>query len=904
MRTRFLPLLLSFLLIPGLAAAGVWPDLSSPSVEQGGGGNDTAVVVGIERYPFVAPVPGAAQNADDWHLYLTKTRGIPASQVKLLRDSEATLEDIREAASWAASAVKPGGTLWFVFIGHGAPHKDGKEGVLIGVDAQQRAESLYNRSLRQSELKEILAKGPQAQSVVVLDACFSGRTAEGKELIKGLQPLIVVASPLQAWDRAAVFTAGKSDQFAGPLPGAQKPAFSYLLLGALRGWADSDKDGSVTAPEALAFTQDTLQALLKDRRQTPELFGSLASPLARPVHEQGPDMGAIARSVRPKDASELSFGEVAAVTLPTLKVAEIQGGFKEADINVERMLETAMLTQKDPEALPLEKMQYWCGLWGTPEGNPYRDQAAASCKEWRAFTDKYQEAELNLVDDYANLGKYLSLKLKTQEQKAAALNAFLTAYAALKDHAAFQEAAKARDLLASAGAASLPPMDDRGPLPRLKGQELPPELLEQAFSPCSGTWCNYQEECKAGKSSGCESYAQYGVGYTDDRSTRKTAFYMLACLYGSASSCGNLLGFNASTIAGTKSMGVAMSVWTHACFLLMNHNACNSLGEFYGQAKGLSSSDLSAVSGQAVLASEAACLRGIAESCLKAGNTYRNKSSRTFQELKRAKLLFAKGCRQNHGDSCGALASLKSELPNFEAELAKKIEVEKKLAQQKAELASQQAARKSVEEACEGSEPCRKKKASCARKAKDCVDYGLCFESGSCGTPKNPVLALELYDKACDAKSDAGCYKLSYCHRYGRGTVEDQPKANIFRDLACEFGSAEACNDIGSDTSYGGNGEPQNTARSLNMRKKACDMGKADSCDSAAGWIASGIGTPADKDEAITWARKGCKLEAAYQTCSRGMELGDSWSRKQVAKICDKDPAIAQRWTKECQAAR
>jgi hypothetical protein len=44
----------------------------------------------------------------------------------------------------AAAAVEPGGTLWFVFIGHGAPVKiaDGNEGVLIGADTQQDADSL------------------------------------------------------------------------------------------------------------------------------------------------------------------------------------------------------------------------------------------------------------------------------------------------------------------------------------------------------------------------------------------------------------------------------------------------------------------------------------------------------------------------------------------------------------------------------------------------------------------------------------------------------------------------------------------------------------------------------------------------------------------------------------------
>ncbi|MBI5211052.1 MAG: caspase family protein [Elusimicrobia bacterium] len=902
--------LAALLLVPGLAAAGVWPDLSTPAPDQGGGEPDAAVVVGIEKYPFVAPVPGAAQNADDWHLYLTKTRKIPAGRVKLLRDSEATLEDMRDAASWAASTVKPGGTLWFVFIGHGAPHRDGKEGVLIGVDAQQRAESLYNRSLRQSELQDLLSKGQQAQAVVVLDACFSGRTSEGKELIKGLQPLLVAAQP--SWGRAAVFTAGRSDQFAGPLPGAQRPAFSYLLLGALRGWADSDKDGSVTAPEALAFTQDALQTLLKDRRQTPELFGGLAAPLARPAHEPGPDLGAIARSVRPKDASELSFGEIAVVTLPSLKFAEIQGGFKEADINVERMLEAAMLAQKDPDALPLEKMQFWCGLWGTPEGNPYRDQAGASCKEWRAFTDKYQEAELNLIDDYWTLAKYLSLKLKTQEQKAAAINAFLTAYAALKDHPAFKEAAGARDLLASGGASSLPPMDDRGPLLRLKGQELPAELVEQAFAPCSGrpgSWCDDQERCKAGSGSNCKTFAEYGLSYsTDERSIRRTAFSMLGCLHGNTESCDQLCNHDLSTITNTKSLGLTMTVWTHACFFLSHFKSCERLGKTYGHAKGLSSGDLAVVSGQGVLALEAACLRGIPGACLQAGNSYRNKYSRTIHDDKRARLLFAKGCRQNEDGSCGALASLKAALPNLEADLAKAVAEEKRLAETRQRASELAEARPRLEAACSGSEPCGKAKAACEKDPKECYGYAYCFSNGYCGMSKEPAFAAAVFQKACEAGDGRSCSSLAWAHKAGEGISKDQARFLNLRDTACKLNYAPACSAIATDLGSGWNGMPHDPAEGFRFLKKACELGETVSCKDAAERLVKGEGVAKDEKEALAFARKACKgdedTSTGHYACIIGMRLGDSWSRKQLRDRCKKHETLAQFFPAECAAAK
>ena len=73
----------------------------------------------------------------------------------------------------------------------GAPNQDGKGGVLVGYDVQQRANSLFARSLPQSELQSTLARGKQARTVVILDACFSGRTASGGSLAPGLQPLLL-----------------------------------------------------------------------------------------------------------------------------------------------------------------------------------------------------------------------------------------------------------------------------------------------------------------------------------------------------------------------------------------------------------------------------------------------------------------------------------------------------------------------------------------------------------------------------------------------------------------------------------------------------------------------------------------------------------------------------------------
>ena len=272
--------------------AASWPELTLEGPAVASNATDAALIVGIEHYLAVPGVAGGSKNATDWYLHFTKRMGIPSERVTLLRDHEATVEKIERFAKKATADVRPGGTLWFVFIGHGAPARDGRDGVLVGADAQQDADSLYARSIAKKRLQALLVSGNQHSTIMLLDACFSGRADGGTALIPGLQPLIVeVAEPTPPPSQATIITAGKSDEFAGPLPGLGRPAFSYLMLGALRGWADANGDGKITAEEATTYVRNALLSTVKGRSQTPELQArERGKVLATGASEAGPDI--------------------------------------------------------------------------------------------------------------------------------------------------------------------------------------------------------------------------------------------------------------------------------------------------------------------------------------------------------------------------------------------------------------------------------------------------------------------------------------------------------------------------------------------------------------------------------------------------------------------------------------
>ena len=281
-----------------------WPNLQEAPAGTREGRNDAAIVVAIEDYLLVDDVPGANANADAWYAWLHRTRGIPLDRIEQVRDHDASVRRIREAIAAGARNVQPGGTLWFVFIGHGAPSRDGADGLVVGAKADRSANGIYDESLARSEIVRTLQASAAGQAVAVLDACFSGQSTQGTALVPGLQPLIPTALLGGVPDKVTVLTAAGSGEFAGPLPGAARPAFSYLALGALRGWADQEGDGNgvVSSAEVLAYTRGALKATVRGRTQTPALLGA-DRPLGRALTKDAPDLLALGASARPAVSS-------------------------------------------------------------------------------------------------------------------------------------------------------------------------------------------------------------------------------------------------------------------------------------------------------------------------------------------------------------------------------------------------------------------------------------------------------------------------------------------------------------------------------------------------------------------------------------------------------------------------
>jgi formylglycine-generating enzyme required for sulfatase activity len=374
--------LLVSLALTSAAALADWPNLANAPIGVArDGANDAALIIAIEDYviPGVPDVPGARDNATAWRSYLKDVRGV--SVVKVLTDAAASREGMLEAAGQIRARVKPGGRVWLVYIGHGAPSKERSEGLLVGADAQQNATSLYARSLPQSELLRALGARDGVPVVAVLDACFSGSTADGR-LVEGLQPLLPVAL-LQdsAASTATVLSAGKGDQFAGPLPGLGQPAFSWLVLGAMRGWGDADGNGAVTAREAIDFANDRLAELVNDRRQEPEVVGQVDVQLGK-GRERAPALDTFIAARRP---SPLNVTPVAPLVTSNSDLPRGETGTVNDDIaTLARAREARAAREKRLTELAAAK----------------RAEGAATWKELSAALSEGSPTEVSIVEKY------------------------------------------------------------------------------------------------------------------------------------------------------------------------------------------------------------------------------------------------------------------------------------------------------------------------------------------------------------------------------------------------------------------------------------------------------------------------------------------------------------------------
>ncbi len=244
----------SALLLLGLSAAvDPRPVLSRSSRPTG-----LALVVGVEHYRGdLPPAEFAANDARSFAAFAQATLGIPKARVKLLVDDHAGSADLESALAWLEANARPDGEVFFYFSGHGTPSLANGSAVLVPWDASP--DEVASHGLPVAALLARLRRLRSRDEVVFLDACFSG-AGKRSLLSKGKRPLIPIPALPHPGGMVLFYAATSAKGISGLALASPHGLFTFNLLNGLRGAADLDGDGTVTAGELGSYVHSRVSA--------------------------------------------------------------------------------------------------------------------------------------------------------------------------------------------------------------------------------------------------------------------------------------------------------------------------------------------------------------------------------------------------------------------------------------------------------------------------------------------------------------------------------------------------------------------------------------------------------------------------------------------------------------------
>ena len=250
---------------------------------------DIALLIGNRNYPRegIPNVDYAHNDLKTMRNYLQKTMGFRADNIIVEKDlTKGSFETL------FGTAANPRGKLqrylmagesklFIYYVGHGAPDPESGDGFFVPVDADPDyiANSGYKLATFYANLKRLPAK----QTIVVLDACFSGRTQKGL-LFKNVSPALLKVNESQfGLSSGAVFSSARGSQLSTWYPKKRHSMFSYYFFKGMQGAADSNSDGKITSGEMQHYVAKNVRYMagrVAGKDQEPQMEGEKGLGLA------------------------------------------------------------------------------------------------------------------------------------------------------------------------------------------------------------------------------------------------------------------------------------------------------------------------------------------------------------------------------------------------------------------------------------------------------------------------------------------------------------------------------------------------------------------------------------------------------------------------------------------------
>jgi uncharacterized caspase-like protein len=174
--------------------------------------------------------------------------------------------------------------VFIYYTGHGAPDLDSGDSFILPVDADPDyiAATGYSLALFYENLKQIKAR----QMIVVIDACFSGRTPAGLLFANSSPAMLKVRETPANLKSGLVLTSSRSSEISSWYPAKKHSMFTYFFLKGIQGAADSNQNRIITASELDTWLNSKVPywaRRIAGRSQNPLMEGDKEIPL---VHLQ------------------------------------------------------------------------------------------------------------------------------------------------------------------------------------------------------------------------------------------------------------------------------------------------------------------------------------------------------------------------------------------------------------------------------------------------------------------------------------------------------------------------------------------------------------------------------------------------------------------------------------------
>jgi len=244
-----------------------------------------AVVIGIDKYSKemngFESLPYAVSDAKAIKNSLIMNMGLKENRIITLYNKDATKQNIEKLLGVdMTKKLAKNDRLIVYFSGHGETQavEDNKHGYLIPIDGKR--DELYSTCVSMKHIRDFCDLIPAQQILFIIDACYSGIAGVlfkgDDENEKKLRKLSESELRIYMEDKGRqIMTAGKSGEKASMGESWENHSvYTYYLLRGLKGEADYNKDGIITANELQVYLRTHVAEGTK-KRQNPQIYRSI-----------------------------------------------------------------------------------------------------------------------------------------------------------------------------------------------------------------------------------------------------------------------------------------------------------------------------------------------------------------------------------------------------------------------------------------------------------------------------------------------------------------------------------------------------------------------------------------------------------------------------------------------------